>query len=205
MRRCLVGLLGLFVLIAGTLSGCGEDPPVQRKHTIDNGPLAALAPGAKSYQTSGSPTIVTFGAVTLCSDDPKTNIELKAVRYEARPAPTNVKAWLRIVPTIGARGRGSKFDWRPMIVAPGYPGHLRRGPWRGAYKKKIAGFSVDRPCFGASDLDNPRVELLTALKVGPQGTAVKKIFIDYHVAERDYTLVVAGKQLVCGTKVRAGC
>lgn len=210
MLRRVPNPLGVFVVLAAltaALVACGEpaSSPSTSKHVIGDGPLAALAPGPRTYQTTRSPTIVTFGAVTLCSTDPQVSITLHKVRYEAQPAVKAARPWLRFVPNAGARVAGDRFDWRPLIVAPGYPGKLRRGPWRGSFTKNIEGVSVDPLCFGASNLDAPRIELLTALKVGPKGTSITRTLVDYHVGVQPFTLVIAGHQRVCGTAVRAGC
>ena len=34
---------------------------------------------------------------------------------------------------------------------------------------------------------------------------MKKMFVDYHVADTQYTLMIPGQQVVCGTVVRSAC
>ena len=196
--RLVVGLLVLLV-------ACSPAPQ-DREHAVDDGPLSALVPGVQRFDSDRPTKVVTFGAISLCAARPGAPIVLDAVRYQALPAPTVATPWLRTVPDVGERDRGSTFDWRPLLVVAGFPpDHLAEGPWRGLYVKDVKDVVVDQSCFGASDLDARRIELLTALKVGPQGTAVRTIYVDYHVDTADYTLVVPGQQLVCGTKVETGC
>ena len=203
---CGLGLLALLALLAGLLAGCAlpEDEP-ERQHQIDAGPLSALPPGVRSYREGGGTRLVTFGAVTLCSAETGADIRLDAVRYQAEPAPLVASAWLRVVPAAANRDGGATFDWRPLLVTTGYPGHLRGGTWLGTFERDVADFRVDQTCRGASDLGARRIELVTALKVGRQGTAVRKMFVDYHVAEKQYTLMIPGQQVVCGTHVRSAC
>ncbi|MDO9496340.1 MAG: hypothetical protein Q7J48_11615 [Nocardioides sp.] len=203
---CRLGLVALLVLVAGGLAGCSlpEDEP-DRQHRIDAGPLSALPPGVRFYRETGGTRLVTFGAVTLCSAETAADIRLDAVRYQTEPAPLVVSPWLRVVPAVVHRDSGAAFDWRPLLVASGYPGHLRGGPWLGTFEKEIVDFRVDQTCLGASDLDSRRIELVTALKVGPQGTAVKKMFVDYHVDQTQFTLVIPGQQVVCGSVVESAC
>ena len=205
-RLGLLALLPPLTLLAGVLAGCAlpEEEP-ERQHPIDAGPLSALAPGVRLHRESGGTRLVTFGAVTLCTGETGADIRLDAVRYQAEPAPLVARAWLRVVPAAARRDVGAGFDWRPLLVATGYPGHLQGGPWLGTYERKVADFRVDQHCRGASDLGSRRIELVTALKVGPQGTAVKKMFVDYHVGETQYTLMIPGQQVVCGTKVGSAC
>lgn len=202
---CVVSCLVL-VLLAGGLAGCSlpEEKP-DRQHRIDAGPLSALPPGVRFYRETGGTRLVTFGAVTLCSAESGADIRLDGVRYQAEPAPLVISPWLRVVPAAVHRDGGAPFDWRPLLVATGYPGHLRGGTWLGTYEKDVADFRVDQVCLGASDLDSRRIELVTALKVGRQGTAVKKMFVDYHVGETRYTLLIPGQQVVCGSVVKSAC
>lgn len=207
--RRLVSCFRVFLplaLLAGGLAACAleEDEP-DRQHRIDAGPLSALPPGVRLYRESGGTRLVTFGAITLCTSETGADIRLDAVRYQTDPAPLVVSPWLRVVPAAAQRATGAPFDWRPLLVATGYPGHLRGGTWRGTYERGVADFRVDQTCLGASDLDSRRIELVTALKVGREGSAVKKLFVDYHVGRTQYTLVVPGQQVVCGTSVESAC
>jgi hypothetical protein len=202
-----LGLLAVPALLLGGLTGCAlqpEDEP-ERQHRIDAGPLSALPPGVRFHRETGRTRLVTFGAVTLCSAEPGADIRLDAVRYQAEPAPLVARPWLRVVPAAVHRDGGATFDWRPLLVASGYPGHLRGGTWLGTYERDIADFRVDQTCLGASDLASRRIELVTALKVGRQGTAVKEMFVDYHVAGTSYTLMIPGQQVVCGSVVKSAC
>ncbi|MDP2773656.1 MAG: hypothetical protein Q8O61_08870 [Nocardioides sp.] len=206
MVRRVVGFVGLLVLLAGGLTACAlpEDEP-DRQHRIDAGPLSALPPGVQFFRETGGTRLVTFGAVTLCSAEAGADIRLDAVRYQTEPAPLVASPWLRVVPAAVHRKGGAVFDWRPLLVATGYPGHLRGGPWLGTFERDIVDFRIDQTCLGASDLDSRRIELVTALKVSRRGTAVKKMFVDYHVGPTQYTLVVPGQQVVCGSVVKSAC
>lgn len=198
--------LGLLALLAGLLTACGEPADQQdRQHRIDQGPLSALPPGVRFYKETGGTRLVTFGAITLCSAETGADIRLDAVRYQAEPTPLVASPWLRVVPAAVHREGGESFDWRPLLVASGYPGHLRGGTWLGTYERTVADFRVDQACLGAGDLTSRRIELVTALKVGRQGTAVKKIFVDYHVDQTQFTLVIPGQQVVCGSVVKSAC
>lgn len=205
MRGTSVSLLGASLALVLLATGCSADAQ-ERKHSVDAGPLSALTPGVRRFDSPGATSLVTFGAISLCSNDPAARIVLDAVRYLAEPAPMVVVPWVRTVPYVGERARGRSLGWRPLLVVGGYPAReLDGGPWRGGFAKGVDGAVVDQTCLGAGDLQSRRIELLTALRVGAQGTAVKKIYLDYHVDDADYTLVVPGQQLVCGTKVTAGC
>lgn len=206
MARRVGAALALLVLLAAALAGCSSpQEPTERRHSIDAGPLSALPPGVRFYRETGGARLVTFGAVSLCSAESGADIRLDAVRYQAEPAPLLARPWLRVVPAAVHRDGGASFDWRPLLVAAGTPEHLKGGPWLGTFEKEVAGFQVDQPCLAASDLDSRRIELVTALKVGGEGTAVKKMFVDYHVADTAYTLTIPGQQVVCGTVVRSAC
>lgn len=197
-------VLGLLVPLLLLLTSCGEDAPAERQHGIGEGPLSALLPGVRAVDPDRSPTLVTFGAITLCVTARRDEVVLDAVRYRTDPTPLVAGAWLRSVPAAAERATGQAWDWRPLLDAPGFPGRLVGGPWLGDYTRTIEGTGIEAPCDGASDLGVRRTELVTALQVAGTGTEVTTIFVDYHVGPDDFTLVIPGQQRVCGTRVRGG-
>lgn len=197
------------VLVAAVLvqrragSGGSEHPIV---HLQGDGPLAArIGAGGQSNAIPPRNPIrwsSTFGSIFPCSTEAGSEITIDAVRFDADPEPVKLAYWFRLTPEA-AQQVGDPDGWTPIGSIGGTHGHYGNwGPVRGTFVRALsAPITQDCAEVGSS---SARTELLTEMTVDKHGGWVHETYIDYHVGDQAYTLVIPWDNVMCGDQITEG-
>lgn len=134
----------------------------------------------------------------LCSEDGKP-IAVKAIEFDAAVEPDQIRAIIRYHPALD-QADDPAFTWGPIAMLRGTPDHLVGDPDRplGGEFREFEPMMIDQQC--SDDPSVPFTELITAMKVGPEGGWVTSIDIDYTHGGSDYTLRTEWQYVACGNE-----
>lgn len=175
-------------------------------HESGSGPLSASGSGGVSiYAPRRVPWTGTFGALLLCSSEPGSRIEIKAIRTSASPAPISTTHLLRSVPVEAERTGPKDLEWNPIYSVKGTYPHYTDGTVLGGTVTSDIQTTVTQPCDGPDGTSHKFTELLTEIRVNREGGAVRATLIDYTVGDQWYTLKIPWQMIACGTAVPEHC
>lgn len=193
-----VTLSAAFVAVMVSSGGCSSTSSGDvTTHEDGSGPLSAqTGSGGTSIKAPEEPTWSgTFGSALLCTTTGKP-ITLKSVSYQVKVTP------LELTPVIrtGDEATDDEGTPGPIISMLGTPDRPNAPEDRlvGRFTETIEGLQVRQDC---EQDDNSFTELLTVMKVGPDGGSLDRTNIRYRSDGKDYQLRVDWELAACGDKV----